>query len=781
MSDESLSVHLAGSWWVWRDVAVRASGFAFDDLLQLGQPKLAMEADSEIDDEGFRAAYEAAVNDWSATLDDVVEGSTFRAAVLWQNPKIIHELIEPYLTTRRSGGARNSPLRQREIALAKYIQRYYAKNDSIGFFGPVGWAHWVDAVRGRRVSVTGYHGEIVSRCAQVELWAVQALAQQICADQQVRRWLRPAIAPTIKLAEGRVHSPALGWFGLPRPRIDVLAACDGSSTVIDIARRLLAAGVPGLTSVDDVDRTLGALERVGYVEYGLAIPPTLHPDRFLRRRLDEIRDDATRQRHGAMLDRIESAAARVSDSAGDPDRLSTALNDLAAVFTAETGEHPSRSHAGRLVSGRSLMVEDCRSSIEMTLPHSLLTELAEPLDLMLTSARWLVERVAERYLAILGDIHQGIAHGAARVGLAAVCSALWPRCTIEAMRAEAAPAVDELRRRWARILGPPVDARRHHVLSADIATAVHEQFAAASAPWLSGRVHSPDVMIAAAGIEAINRGEYEWVLGEMHSGHITLNQGVFVLSHPEPDRLRAMADEDARSGRQLIPIYPSDWPEISGRAYPPPYLVSDAYEYVRFAAEPPRDTMTGPGMPISALTMVRDPGGELGVEADDGRRWHPLAAVGEFMMGLAEVFQPFAPVPHRPRISIDRLVIAREQWQMPAGEIGWPRVHDEADRYRAARRWAMDLGLPRHVFVRLVGQRKPYYVDFTSPLMVNMIGSTLRVVARHDAATVVTVSEMHPGPDDLWLRHSAPDRRCTSELRLAIVDRGRTQAHEERR
>jgi hypothetical protein len=419
------------------------------------------------------------------------------------------------------------------------------------------------------------------------------------------------------------------------------------------------------------------------------------------------------------------------------------------------------------------MVEDCRSAIDVTLPAPLLGDLAAPLDLMLTSARWLIDRVAQRYVTIIGEIHRGMARGEPGVGLAAICYELWPRCTIEAMRAEATEPVAELRQRWAAILAVPDGVRRHRVAAAEIADAVHEQFAAASAPWLSGRYHCPDVMIAAADEEAIRRGDYEWVLGEMHSAHSSLNQGVFVHSHPEPERLRAVADEDARGDRELIPIYPSGWPEISGRAYPPPYLVSDAYSYLRLTAEAPRATMTSPGLPISALTLMRGNDGELWVEAEDGRRWHPLAALGEFMMGLAEVFAPFAPAPHRPRIAIDRLVIGREQWNVPAGAITWPRTHHEANRFRAARRWAAGLGLPRHVFVRVVGQRKPYYVDFTSPLLVNMIASTLRGLARADEASTVTITEMHPGPDALWLRHSDPDRRCTSELRLAIVDRPR--------
>jgi hypothetical protein len=36
---------------------------------------------------------------------------------------------------------------------------------------------------------------------------------------------------------------------------------------------------------------------------------------------------------------------------------------------------------------------------------------------------------------------------------------------------------------------------------------------------------------------------------------------------------------------------------------------------------------------------------------------------------------------------------------------------------------------------------------------------------------MVTVTEMHPRPDHLWLPHGAPDWHSTSEFRVAIVDR----------
>lgn len=787
---EALSLHLAGSWWIWRDMAVRGAGFAVDDLLRLGHPKLAADADRDTSADGdawcdgglFRADYQAAVEDSCTVLGQIADSAPFRSAMLWQNRKLVDEALDPYLAKRVTGGARNSRQRQRENVLMKYVQRYHAKNESIGFFGAVGWARWADGASSPvpAMAVTGFHSDIVDRRAQVEDWAVRALAERFSADPQTRLWLKPVLAPNIKVRDGRVHTALRGWFDMPRPRFDVLTACDGQSTVTEIVERLIACGVPGIASTEDVLRHLTSLERAGYVAGGIQVPPTLHADRYLRRELSRIPDAALRERHSAVVDGIQAAADRVRDAAGDHCRLANAFVDLESRFMDASGADPHRSRpdphrtgVGHQVVGRALMVEDCRSALSATLQPSLLDDLAGPLDLVLASSRWLVDRVGERYQQILGDIYDGMARpGRPGVGVAAILSEFWPRCASDVLATEAAASVAELQGRWSDILQVPAGVRKHQVAAADIAASVHQQFAAPTAPWLSGRIHCPDVMIAATDVESIARGDYAWVLGEMHPATNTLNQGVFVLSHPDPDRMRAMADEEAGRGAWLIPVYPSDWPEISSRAYPPPYLISPGLDYVHMSAEPPREGMTGTAIPLSALTVVRDDRGSLWIEHDDGRRWHPLALLGEFLTdGLPDTFQPFAPAPYRPRVSIDRFVLAREQWRVPGDELAWPTTANEADRYREVRRWARGLGLPRHVFIRVVGERKPFYVDLTSPLMLNMIASTLRTAGRERAGSAVTITEMYPGPDELWVPHSAGGRRSTSELRMVLVDR----------
>jgi hypothetical protein len=79
--------------------------------------------------------------------------------------------------------------------------------------------------------------------------------------------------------------------------------------------------------------------------------------------------------------------------------------------------------------------------------------------------------------------------------------------------------------------------------------------------------------------------------------------------------------------------------------------------------------------------------------------------------------------------------------------------------------------MPRFVFVKAPLEPKPFYVDFCSPVYVNIMAKAMRrTTERAGEAARVRVTEMLPGIDQVWL----PDRarnRYTSELRIVAVDK----------
>lgn len=140
---------LAGDWVLWRDFAVRSAGFAASGLTAFG-------GDGE--PERLRA---------------LASDARFREAVTWQNPAALVNAVD-----KVAAGAPTKPsrARQREETVASYWQRYCAKNDTIGFFGPLAWGRIADD----GPPLAARSGALVAaREVHLEAWAVQALAAQL--------------------------------------------------------------------------------------------------------------------------------------------------------------------------------------------------------------------------------------------------------------------------------------------------------------------------------------------------------------------------------------------------------------------------------------------------------------------------------------------------------------------------------------------------------------------------------------------------------------------------
>jgi len=81
----------------------------------------------------------------------------------------------------------------------------------------------------------------------------------------------------------------------------------------------------------------------------------------------------------------------------------------------------------------------------------------------------------------------------------------------------------------------------------------------------------------------------------------------------------------------------------------------------------------------------------------------------------------------------------------------------------AAWAFAAAHGRQRRVFAKAAAEPKPFYVDFDSPVLLDVLTRQLR------RSQSVVISEMLPEPSSCWLR-DATGHRYTSELRVAVCD-----------
>jgi hypothetical protein len=283
---------------------------------------------------------------------------------------------------------------------------------------------------------------------------------------------------------------------------------------------------------------------------------------------------------------------------------------------------------------------------------------------------------------------------------------------------------------------------------------------------------SPDILIDADSQQAIDRGDYLVVLGEIHAS-VGIN-GFYSLVSSEQAAVKAASEEILRSAcRGLQPV------DFITAAENKTFLTLDLD-----LPEVPHQARSRPGRSVfpEVALRVHLRNNEVALEAEGCDR--PLFIINRHPNRLRLVPLRFFTVPnvtldllraplfnqrtYLPRIQYGRTVLQRETWTIGADMLAaLMRIASPSERFGRARALLHSLGTCRHVFCRLEGDAKPLYVDADSWLLVDGL---IRRSARY-AGKAAVFTEMLPAPDRLWLTDRAG--RHTSEFRFTVFrDRG---------
>lgn len=760
-------VPLTAGWALWQWVCLRGAGLPADLLTPLGDAELAAAADEVVAAEAagdqeaiakaeaeYAAVFPAAVDRLTAALHTVASHPRFREAVAWQNPHALRTGVDALLRRGRTDARRNSRDRQHEALVASYLQRYCVKNDTIGFFGPVGWARTAPG-DGVRIEPADPPALLAARTVYMEGWAVAAVLAPHTAE--LRPWLVPRPMPFLDLAGTTLRVPLAPPVRLSAAEAAVLRACDGRRDAGEVAEVVLADPASGLHTVAEVHQVLAGLAAAHRIAWQPEVAPhDTRPEQTMRARLARVTDQAVRAPAQAALEELCAARDALAAAAGDPERLTGAMAGLEATFTRLSGVAATR-RAGTMYAGRTPVYEECLRAGTVVIGQAGLDRIRVALGLVLDSARWFTAAGAALYRRLCTDIYRRRAEELGSRVVPLVDFWLLAGQTLFTPPARLTTLLTSaLHRRWADVLALPPGRRRVHLTAADLAPAVAAAFPAGAPGWPSARQHSPDLMLA---------GE-EWVLGELHPGVNTLRYATWVDYHPQPQQLRAAQRRDLGAGV----VYPAETGQEGGvptrqsNALAGPDDIRLVFAHDSFGHPP------GQSLRVGECDLVDSPAG-LRVRSRDGRFDADLMHVfGDIIAaGLSQLFAVLPAATHQPRVTIDSLVVSRERWSFTAADLPFAATRQEALRFRQVRAWAAAHGLPRHVFVRCAGERKPVHVDLTSLASVDLLARSVRRARGHDGhGAVVTVVEMLPTPDQLWL--TGPDGRYTAELRVVAVD-----------
>lgn len=696
----------------------------------------------------YQETYERELSRVTALLQEAVRRGRMREAIAWESLGAL-DAIDKFLAAPPE--QLDKKTRERCIRALSYLQRLCMKNDSIGFFGPIAWGTFDDDIEVVELDI----GEpLVARHEHYfESWALNHLARPLAEDPATKAWLPVRRLPSMAVVGSDVKLPLQPPVERGPLVATALSLADGSRDSREAAQELSRRG---LASPAEAAQLIDALEAEGLLFRLAELPQAYDADEILRERLARM-PAASSAPHLARLDKIDDARARVAAACGDADALSQALGDLQRVFENETGQAGSRGGGG-FYEARSPLFQEALRNITLGLGRRVLADLRGPLSLLLRVIRWYTQTIAG---GVIDRVERLLARGATpRVEFLQVFSEL-----VGELTGIARAAAEEMRQRWREAILPLAGAGAIDVAAAR--AAIDGCFPRLPVRWELARHASPDLMIAAGDIEDIRRGAYLVVLGEVHVAVNTLLFGLLHWAH-EPSKL---ADWMLRDMKR--PPILGDWAvsESSVRNIRPQEL----YGAARFNCFIPhhrntqwRDEYV---IPLASLHIERDAAGEAVARcATSGRHWRVADVFNPQLAQVAlDAFRLTAEAGRSQRLQLGSFVVQRAQWSFSPKELAFASLKAPSQRFAELQAFLYGQQLPRHAFVRIQSEKKPIYIDFQSPLYGELFSKLVRNMP--DGGAPLTISEMLPGPDQLWLR-DRQGNRYTAELRCVAVDTG---------
>ncbi len=282
---------------------------------------------------------------------------------------------------------------------------------------------------------------------------------------------------------------------------------------------------------------------------------------------------------------------------------------------------------------------------------------------------------------------------------------------------------------------------------------------------------SADLQLAATSAEAIEHGDYQWILAELHPPAALLHHCMY-WSCPDKQTLgRALASTTFGRPNFHFGFFAADF-----TAHTTVRLFDAMPELSNFVAPQRANPKWKKISPADAEVYVDETTGDVCVRKMDNHE-HLGSFARAWVIPLG--FHPFqfGVAPHTPRLRCGRVVVQRRSWTVGADElIPGNYTGVSSNLVLAIEKLRAERNLPRFVYIRPTEQAlrrsgaegrdkdtKPVFVDLESYLFLEIFYRWLV------KAGEIEVTEMLPDPEHLFWKE--PDGRHSFELRTLVVPR----------
>jgi hypothetical protein len=653
---------------------------------------------------------------------------------------------------------RNKEARAHERTAVLYLQRICAKNDSLSAFGPSGWGS-VKAV-GSGLTLSPEEG-VTLREAFLERWTAHGLAAAINSDAEARLELSPRVHPNGRIENDRfIFAENEKAVALDPETTELIHRCDGQTPAHSLGAEV---------------KLLQDLAHQQILRWEMEVP-ALDPYAFetLIRDVSQWRKTDVRERWLRLVEAIAALPKRFIETSDTAERMR--IMDRAGQMLDKLGAHHAAS--GRfLYAATNPIGEECLRECNFSISENLIDEVATEavpwIDLWRDCYAFVATRVAEG----LRTIFESAKRDAIPLpGFLRLCENAKLSLTGPGLVGLAHIAFQEIKAAFRELMGPHANQAEYN-LTADDCHFVRRNFRYEKFDEFT--YPSADLQLAAKSIQAVARGDYQWILAEFHPPVALLHHGFYWSCPDKPALSEALSATVSEKPSFYFGFSAADFTATTT------VRLFDALPDLNYFVAPQRANPNWRAIsPAETEVFVDKMSGDVCLRKIENHHY-----LGSFARGwlIPLGFHPFqfGMVPHMPRLRCGRIIVQRRSWVIALAELGkgdFTGVSSDlvlaVERLRAAR------DLPRYVYIRPTEQAlrrsgaegrdkdtKPVFVDLESYLFLEIF---LRWLTK---AGELEVTEMLPAPDELlWQEPDSENFRehgghRTFELRTLVIPR----------
>lgn len=686
-------------------------------------------------------------------LRRLVSNPRFQEAVFLSSPQMYKKGLLHYLNI--SSEERNAEIKRLERQLIAYVQRLVGKNETTSFFGPINYGSFTEKKSPSDLDFTldqpdiGYNwtSDLQHRETFMAYWATQVLAETFSRLPGVFSRLKPLRSFLHRLLDNHLIQAAMTQKRTPLTPIDhqLLRLADGTRTVEQLVRELEM-------SEERLKERLVALEGQKWLTLTWTVPVTVTRTLdWLVHEMQQVKgEDPEVERWRHSVQRLLELKNMYSYAGvAEKEQMLGEAND---IFRDLTGEETMR-RGGQIYADRMLFYEECRGQIDhlqlSTGTRRLWEERLRPV-LEISAKNALEVKKLQRKFALqvfrelYGESTQMVPF--IRFLTDAMRHEKWEQWTQEfaALQGSFSKKIKE----WVRQLAEESGERIVVLDAKEIAERTNDLAPGEEDPLFC----SPDLMLIPGREDAAD----QLILGEVHD--TVLLWGWALAFHPEEESVRERMWQELASiiqrpmgnllGSKRLKIVPFEFPgytiQMKARS------ISNRHKNKAIA-----ELYVCPGDELQLKWVgeqneLRLYNGELHSMAHE---WFSIPRVVPFQVEIGD---------WTPRIMIGDTVYQRERWKVTR-DGRWRKKYagTSFELFYDMLKLQKELKMPEYVYVKLNTEPKPFLIDFHNYFLLEMWDSFMK------EGQVATVTEMLPGPEQLWLQDAEGTRYC-AEIRSSV-------------